>query len=284
MPVSAEARPIESQPVLARPEHLADPSRRASGRRFAGVFHLKRTDVHFRYDRNGVIDIAFTLVNHGSQPSPARRGVIEEAPFGAFVSWTPLTTFDVPSLNPGQSTRVHLRVPRTAPAGREPPDPPPTTRVRRLLYAIYDHMRRSHAEEPGAPAFAGNLNVHIGPESVERHLSGPLRVYAGRLNYAMFVVGEGTDTDSYRFELRGEAEYWDAFLCDEILLQGCGTELEQGRWYPGTTRHVFLGVHPPAECRHGVLKVLVEQRSTGRVAVVEFDLDPRSMEAGCYTV
>jgi len=180
---------------------------------------------------------------------PAQRGVIEEAPFGAFVPWRPLTTFEVPSLNPGQSTRVHLRVPRTAPAGREPPDPPPTARVRRLLDAISGLVRRWNTGDPtedaDVPCFAGNLNVHIGSESVERHLSGPLRVHAGRLNYAMFFVGEGTD--GYRFDLRGEAAYWDAFLCEGITFHSTGGELELGQWYPGTMGHVFLALHPPAE-------------------------------------
>jgi len=286
MPVSAEAPTVEPPPVLVRPEQVAHPSRRAVGKRFAGAFRLKRIDVHFQYDRNGVIDIAFTLVNHGSQPSPAQQGVIEEAPFGAFVPWRPLTTFEVPSLNPGQSTRVHLQVPRTAPAGREPPDPPPTARVRRLLDAISGLARTWNTGDPtedaDVPCFAGNLNVHIGSESVERHLSGPLRVHAGRLNYAMFFVGEGTD--SYRFDLRGEAAYWDAFLCEAITFHFTDGELELGQWYPGTMGHVFLALHPPAECRQGAVEVLVEQQSTGRVAVVEFDLDPQSLGAACYTV
>ena len=286
MPVSAEARTQKSPTVIVLPDQVTDLPRRAGGQHCAGEFRLQRTDIDFRYDRKGVIDIGFTLVNHGSRRSPAQRGLIEEAPFGAFVPWTPLTTFHVPPLRPGQSTRVHLRVPRAAPAGGEPPDASPTARGRRFFDAVSHFLRRWNAPDPiedaNVPRFAGNLNIHIGSESVERHLSGPLRVRAGRLNYALFIVGDGTD--SYRFDLRGEATYWDAWLCDSIMLHTCKGELEPGRWYPGAMREVFLVLHPPAECRQGALEVLVEQRSTGRVAVVEFDLDPRSLEAACYTV
>jgi hypothetical protein len=284
MPQSALANTVESPSAPSQPK--VDRRRgRAPGQRAAAEFRLRRTDVEFRYHRNGEIDIAFTLVNHGSQPSAAQRGFIEEAPFGAFVPWTPLATFDVPPLRPGQSTQVRLCVPRTSSAGGEPPDTPPVARRRWLFDGVLKWLTsytRGRVEDADVPRFAGNLNVHIGAESVERHLSGPLRIDPGKLNFARFIVGDGTD--SYRFDLRGEAAAWDACLCDFSMLHSGKGEIERGRWYPGRMRQVFLVLHPPAECRQGALEVLVEQRSTGRVAVVEFDLDPQSLGAACYKV
>jgi hypothetical protein len=284
MSESAVASTVESPSVPTRSE-VARPRGRAPRQRGATEFRLRRTDIDFRYDRNGEIDIALTLVNHGSQRSAAQRGFIEEAPFGAFVPWTPLATFDVPPLRPGQSTQVRLRVPRTSAAGGEPPDTSPEARRRSLFDRVLGRLRsytRGPVELADVPRFAGNLNVHIGPESVERHLSGPLRVDPGKVNFAQFVVGDGTD--SYRFDLRGEVADWDACLCDFHMLHSRKGEIERGRWYAGTMRQVFLVVQPPAECRQGALEVLVEQQSTGRVAVVEFDLDPQSLGAACYKI
>jgi hypothetical protein len=47
---------------------------------------------------------------------------------------------------------------------------------------------------------------------------------------------------------------------------------------------VELHVEPPAGCAAGKLDVRVQQKSTGREAVVEFGFDPDAEGPGCYTV
>jgi hypothetical protein len=237
----------------------------------------------FHYEADGTVAIALRVTNPGPGFSPPRRGRIEQAAFGAFVPWTPLTDFRVPRLRPGESTLIELRVPRTALGGELPPEDPPQRKPIARAPAFPAALMRTFFESMGIPdrgvplRFAGNLNVHIGIRYVERHLSGPLRVYPGEANIADFVVGTGQD--AYRFELRCDDPTWTACLY-------LGEKLRLGEWYdddPGGL-DVTLEVIPPAECRRGAMEVHVEQRSTGRIAIVEFDLDPTANEAGCYTV
>jgi len=53
---------------------------------------------------------------------------------------------------------------------------------------------------------------------------------------------------------------------------------------PEELKPLVLALVPPAACRRGSVAVHVEQRSTGRVAVVEFSLDAAAAGPGCYVV
>jgi len=273
--IVADARPRERDPIP--------------------ILRVDRTDLTFRFEASGMVDIRIRVTNPGPGMSPPRRGRIEEAPFGAFVPWTPLTVFSVPGLMPGESTLVELRVPRAAIGGEPPPDPPTTallaeppeeTRVARFVrhFQLLLSSLMKREEDPAAPYLAGNLNVHIGPTSVERHLSGPLRIYPGRANVARFVVGNGAD--AYRFHLCGEGANWNPFLtCFKAYTDDKPEQILQDTWYQWCKQeNLWLEVIPPAECRRGGLEVQIEQRSTGRIALVEFDLDADAREGGCYTV
>src|SRR5438067_2103865 len=78
----------------------------------------------------------------------------------------------------------------------------------------------------GGVHWAGNLNVFVGGRDVERHMAQALRVYPGRVNLAMFVVGSGA-ADEYRFELNGDGTAWNARLFNAVaghpLLAGMKT-------------------------------------------------------------
>jgi hypothetical protein len=58
------------------------------------------------------------------------------------------------------------------------------------------------------PHWAGNINVFVGGKAVERHVAKALRVYPGRMNMAMFIVGSFGKADAYSFELVGLAPDW----------------------------------------------------------------------------
>jgi hypothetical protein len=45
---------------------------------------------------------------------------------------------------------------------------------------------------------------------------------------------------------------------------------------------IMLMTEPPAGCKQGRVEVRVTQRSSGKKAVVEFDLDPAAQGPGCY--
>src|SRR5262249_41014571 len=124
---------------------------------------------------------------------------------------------------------------------------------------------------------------------VERHLAQALRIYPGRLNLAMFVVGCGPD--AYAFALGGSGAAWDARLYDmsessSLLPMGQRDQpIALDNWIKvGSQRLMMLALQPPAHCGTGTVEVQVTQRSTKQVALVEFSLDPDAAGPGCYVV
>src|SRR5207247_993575 len=93
----------------------------------------------------------------------------------------------------------------TALANDDDPDARSTSVVAPALPAdLLDLVGRNN------PHWAGNLNIFLGGRPVERHLAQALRVYPGRTNLAMFVVGSGND--AYAFQLKGTGADWDTAL------------------------------------------------------------------------
>src|SRR5262249_36250098 len=129
----------------------------------------------------------------------------------------------------------------------------------------------------------------VGGHAVERHLAQALRIYPGRTNVAMFIVGSGPD--AYAFSLTGGGANWDAALFDSRELKslaidprGC-SPIPFKEWTAiGQQTLMLLVLRPPEGCSRGTVEVQVEQRSTGRTAVVEFSLDPEAAGPGCYVV
>src|SRR5262249_41138537 len=139
------------------------------------------------------------------------------------------------------------------------------------------------------PHFAGNLNIFVGGRAVERHLAQALRIYPGRRNLAMFVVGSGPD--SYAFRLLGDGAGWDARLYDatqfrSITVEPRGqTPIVEDEWIDvDQTAFMMLTLTPPEGCCEGAIEVHVAQRSTREEAVVEFSFDPSAAGPGCFVV
>jgi len=88
------------------------------------------------------------------------------------------------------------------------------------------------------PHWAGNINVFVGNRAVERHMAKALRIYSGRPNMAMFVVGGPGKLDAYAFDLVGLPSNWQAALYDmtsaKTLVVGSSDEPVQKRqwWEP----------------------------------------------------
>jgi hypothetical protein len=139
--------------------------------------------------------------------------------------------------------------------------------------------------------WAGNLNVWVEAQTpVERHMARALRAKPGVTNLACFFVGSRR-ADSYRFRFSGVHVGWRP-----ELLQGACHRLGFGTPDPKAPRVVIgewlelrgtssflLQFFPPAGYTSGELVVHVEQRSTGREALVEFGFDPEALGPGCYT-
>jgi hypothetical protein len=272
--------------------------------------HLDRADIVFANTASDRVGIEITLWNRGDEPSPATRAVIQAAPFGAFVAWRPVGSFRVPALDPQESFVLRLEAPvrRTAVLGspaRVPPvslltalaqDDDPGDSVN-LLDSGKDRRRPAGALLPADlfsllghanPHWAGNLNVFIGNSAVERHLAQALRIYPGRTNLALFMVGSGRD--QYSFSLSGSGADWEASLYalgdfGSLCRMDPQGSVPLGQWLPmQSTRMLILAMQPPRGCRQGEVQVHVCQRSTGKTAVVEFSLDEKAAGPGCFVV
>lgn len=270
-----------------------------------GRLEIGRDDIIFFNATPERVCIEIIVWNRGAGPSAPTTATVQAAPLGAFVPWRPLLSLPVPAIAPGGAVVLQAEALRatTRPLGppdRVPPrrlltalaagdEEPATTRAprravsARLPHDLFDLLSR------GNPHFAGNLNVFVGGRAVERHLAQALRVYPGRVNYAMFVVGSGPDT--YAFHLTGDAAAWEARLYDGTAEESLAidphssTPLAPSQWITvNGPRMMFLVLQPPESCLKGSVDVHVVQGSTGREAVVEFDLDPQAAGPGCFVV
>lgn len=276
---------------------------------------VERRDIRFFNLTYSTVRIDVTVHNRGDAPSRPMPMRIECAPFGAFVQWSPLTTLTVPPIAPGTSTVVATEVERE-PAGSyfDPPAAPLVAtsagdadrrrdavppRRSRLASQAMGQVLLQRLSPPGVIGklppdlhellgrrsvhWMGNLNVHVDGKAVERHVARNLRVHAGLLNFAMFVVGNGRD--SYSFEVRGDAD-WDVWLlklphAEPVADSGVGAR----RWIDiESPIAVHAYMHPGEAARVTSLDIAVLQRSSGREALVEFTLDPSAAGPGCYTL
>jgi hypothetical protein len=138
------------------------------------------------------------------------------------------------------------------------------------------------------PHWAGNINVFVGNVAVERHLAKALRVYAGRPNMAMFLVGGARKPDAYAFEIAGLTADWKAALHDvtnarTLVVGSADSPIHETEWVEATgPLMIMLVVRPPEGCEEGNVEVHVTRQSSQKTAVVEFNLDPAAQGTGCY--
>jgi len=267
---------------------------------FDQSLQVLRKDVRFWSPSREIVSIEITVRNAGDQPTEAAMAAVQAAPLGAFVPWQFLGVADVPGLDAGQSHVIRLEAARSKVAALGSPD---RIRPRRLLTALgagdgsrpvplatlgqlpadlFDLTGRSQVH------WAGNLNVFVNLQPIERHLAQALRIYPGCTNMAMFVVGSGSD--AYRFSLEGEGADWNTVLYDaaegrSITDFGGAEEVASDEWIEIDRQALMMLVMtPPADCRAGTIEVHVLQRSTTKEAVVEFSLDPNAAGPGCFVV
>jgi hypothetical protein len=287
---------------------------------------VERTDISFQDLSGDRVRILVTVHNDGACRSEPTFVGLESAPFGAFVPWKPLAVLAVPALEPGESRELRTEVKRPRPVAlgdfdRVPPmkmltavnspdqpTPRPGAGFMALLELLRGRQRARIAPRgfkvPGTPLapdlwdivgreqphWAGNINVFIGTQPVERHLAKALRVYPGRANLAMFIVGGPRNRDAFAFDLMRSLPDWDAALYDvtnnrTLLVDSSNAPIKEKHWVESTAGlMVMLVTRPPIGCRTGDIEVRVTRRSSGKTAVVEFNLDPNSQGTGCYAV
>jgi hypothetical protein len=263
------------------------------------ALQVARSEILFADVAPGRVGIEITVRNLGEEPSPPTIALLLAAPLGAFVPWRPMTTLPVPALEPGGAHVLRTEALRPAPKPLGPPDRVPPRKLLTALGAADDRPQPPTTTLPPDinellghrnAHWAGNLNVFVGTKAVERHVAQALRIYPGRVNLAMFVVGSGC-SDSYRFHLIGEGVDWGAKLYDATECKTHPLEVsreppvDEDRWTtPAGVRMMMLALTPPDGCGSGSVEVHVTQRSSGLEAVVEFSLDPSAAGPGCFVV
>lgn len=280
---------------------------------------VERTGISFQDLAGDMVRIQVTVHNPGEHRSRTTVMRLESAPLGAFLRWRPLTHLIVPPLEPGESRDVTAKVPRPRPAPlgtfnnlppkklltaiNSPDTPSPSGRLSAMADLFRQIGRSTGGDKAGGTSmapdlwdlvgrgqthWAGNINVFIGRQRVERHFSKALRVYPGRTNLAMFLVGHPARSDAFCFELRGLAPDWEAALYDmgnqaSLLVGPSDAPIKDAEWVESIGgMMVVLATHPPANCTSGSLEVHITRRSSGETAVVEFDLNPAAAGPGCY--
>ncbi len=286
------------------------------------------TDISFHDLPGDVVMIRVKIRNEGGHRSRPTFVRLESAPLGAFVPWQPLAILPVPAMEPGESRELSTKAvrPRPTPLGnfdRVPPrrlltainapdeqSPQPAAGVAATL-VLNLLGRRANARSAGGsvvkqrsllspdlmellgrgqPYWAGNINVFVGQHAVERHLAKALRIYPGRANLAMFVVGGPGRPDAYAFEIAGANPEWKAALHDvthgKTLLAGSSSgPIRETQWVQTNGQLlIMLVTRPPVGCEEGNLAVHATRQSCQRTAVVEFNLDPAAQGTGCYVV
>jgi len=285
---------------------------------------VEREDIVFGTLRPGRLFAEITIHNTGEERSETTVAVLQSAPLGVFVPWQPLGVIRVPSLAPGGSTTIREEFTYTTPQvlgsidklpperlltalglgepdknTRQPAPPQNPSLVPALLALLQQGGAPPAASadqqtpatdllalvQQGSPHWAGNLNLFFPGADVERHVAQALRVYPGRVNLAMFIIGKPRDI--YQFHFSGDAADWNARLFDTFhgrpILEGIHSpEVEEGVWHQPSTGLVLLMVVPPPEAETGAVNVHVRQKSSNREAVVEFTMDSRAAGPGCY--
>ena len=253
-----------------------------------GLLRMDRTDISFHNIDDDHVRIVITVHNRGLGRSRQTEAVLRAAPLGAFVPWTPLATIQIPGVDAGESIEVSTVVPRpaAAPQGFFDDGPPrkPTAvgsgeedggkRKRstdrrglshivrimiRMLWKGNDRPCDAPVSVPlempdllsdSNPHWAGNINVLMNDQDVERHMTHALRIYPARTNLAMFFVGDHRP-DDYMFQMKGPGAEWDAALYNSSNLQSLlvrpesNPALQQSQWLSmDKTQVMLVGISP----------------------------------------
>ncbi len=262
-----------------------------------GRLDLDREDISFTTPRPGVLSVAVTVRNVGRAPTLPTPALLRSAPLGAFVPWAPLDTIVIPPLLPGRSTVLRGEYALPTPVALGGADRIPPSRALVALGLGEPDRPRRPAPRVAAPDalgvfglgslhWAGNINLFFPKVDVERHTAMALRVYPGRTNLAMFIVGTGP-ADRYKLELTGTGTAWNPRLYDSfpnlaVMEAARHDPLTDGRWHRLSSGVLMLAVDVPADAREGAVNVHVRQESSDREAVVEFTLDAAAGGPGCY--
>jgi hypothetical protein len=282
-------------------------------------------DITFDDLSRDTVIIRVRIRNQSERRSTPTNVRLESAPFGAFVPARALAILPVPVLEPGESRELSVAAGRPHPmalggfdrvppasvlaalgASADEPSRPPGTGVAALLN-LFRRRATSRSGKNTAvaarpmlptdlwelfgreqPHWAGNVNVFVGDRSVERHIAKALRIYSGRTNLAMFIVGGAGKRDAYAFSLAGLPMDWNAALHDltsarTLVVQASNKPIQEKQWVQTAGMMlVMLAVRPPIICEDGKLQVRVTRQSCQKTAVVEFNLDPTAQGPGCY--
>jgi hypothetical protein len=233
---------------------------------------IRRESIHWTGGANRTpIRIQLDFENPEHRPSRMVSAHVEVASFGAFLTWKPLTTVQVPPVPPWGRVRI-------ATAGGDKALP---TLASLTIPSLARGLFRTGTlksfpdffSRGSSPHFVGNLNVYVTrTQLVERHVGHAVGLRPGCQNLACFMVGDGR-RDRYTFTIGQSDPGWD------LRLQGVEwdtpVEIESAM--------ILLGIEPPRRAQSGHVSVLVHRGSTGQKVPVEFCLETHAAGAKCYS-
>jgi hypothetical protein len=213
---------------------------------------ITRESVRWRTAAPGQVEIEVLLSNDSVERTSPGLLVLETAPLGAFVPFTPAIRVRVGALEPGGRGRIRTAVARSFLPGQGnflPAMAEALARMPGLSPRFLDLLQ--HAE------WAGNLNVYFDrqPErAVEVHRALGLKVQPGRP--VALMVDLPPDRTDYRVEVRTPSPGWSA----EVAAMGGAFQ--------------FLVVSPPARAGAcGRVTVEATRLKDSRTVPVEFSFE-----------
>ena len=276
---------------------------------------VEREDIQFYNVAPDRLRIEVTVHNRGYVASQPKLMLLEAAPLGAFVTWKPLQRLQVPVIAAGESQRVSTEVNLAAEdsPGENRTREDEAVAIRRFNQAISDvagatqqliSARNLSAMDPSRTAnrankhWAGNINVLLDNKAVERHQAHGLRVHPGIENWALFNLGSRKG-EEYIFTFDNTGAEWATKLFhlpnvrDEHMavhevqkgFEHLGQGIESGGLIVTSTGFTWMAamVSPPEDSTEGKLNIDIRELSSGRNAIVEFQMMANAQGRGLYT-
>lgn len=294
-PPCAESQP-PTEPIAA--EHGHEEGRPARPSAAVGArLRIGREDIAWRTVAPGTVEVGFRIHNDGDRESAPTVAEVRSAPFGAHLDWTPLCEVDVPSIPAGGSLALSALARLENRVGWLP-EPTADTEIQRarelalrawriLPRLVQDSATGLLTNGRRPRHWIGNIDVHVAGAYAEKHCAKGVLAHAGFLNEAWLRIGSSMHVSrAETYEVHATITRPDAAsgsasaaldwgwhltpsgrLREEDTASECNPTLEiQGQTW------CTLTFTPPEHEVDGRFELHVKRKSTGKTAVVEFDL------------
>lgn len=290
--------PVRNRPPCAESQPPTEPTEPIEPIAAVGArLRIGREDIAWRTVAPGTVEVGFRIHNDGDRESAPTVAEVRSAPFGAHLDWTLLCEVDVPSIQAGGSLALSALARLENRVGWLP-EPTADTEIQRarelafrawriLPRLVQDSATGLLASGRRPRHWIGNIDVHVAGAYAEKHCAKGVLAHAGCLNEAWLRIGSSRHVSrAETYEVHATITRPDAAsgsasealdwgwrlqplerLGEEDAVSECNPTFElQGQTWCSLT------FTPPEYETDGRLELHVKRLSSGRTAVVEFDL------------